>query len=100
MPKSPKPEVEYFGKMDVKKKKRIAEAKREKLKKEEIALLKNLHYHRCGECGMELEEIPFKGVIVHKCFNCGAVLLPDGTLDTLCGEEMHVIDSLLDLFKF
>jgi hypothetical protein len=100
MPKQPRPEVEYFSKIDILKLRKISESKRNRLAKEEIEHLKKLHWRRCAECGMELESIPFKGTTVHKCFNCNGVFLEPGTLETLCGEEMHLIESLLDLFNF
>lgn len=100
MPKPPHPESEYFGAIDMHKIRKIAESKRDKLAKEEFARLKKLHWRRCAECGMELEPIPFKGATIHKCFNCNGVFLETGTLEKLCGEESHLIESLLDLFKF
>lgn len=100
MPKAPRPEKEYFGKIDVIKMRKFAEAKRDKLAKQEQERLKKLHWRRCADCGMELEPIPFKGVMVHKCFNCNGVFLEDGALERLCGEEHHIIESLLDLFRF
>lgn len=100
MPKPPRPEVEYFGKIDLSKLKRLAETKRDKLARDERDKLKKLHWRRCAECGMEMESIPFKGVMIHKCFSCNGVFLEAGTLEKLCGEELHLIESLLDLFKF
>jgi hypothetical protein len=100
VPKPPSPEGRYFGNIDVHKRRRIAEEKRKKMASEEAARLKELHWRRCGNCGLELEEIAFKRETVYKCFNCGAVLLLDKTLEKLCGEERRIIESLLDLFKF
>ena len=100
MQKPPRPESQYFEKIDVKKRRRIAEEKRKKLASEERARLKELHWRKCGNCGMEFEEISFKRENIFKCFNCGAVMLLDGTLQNLCGEERRIIESFLDLFKF
>lgn len=100
MPKAPRPELEYFGKIDIAKLRRLFEVKRDRLAKEERERLRKLHWHRCAGCGMELEAIPFKGVMVHKCFGCNGVFLEAGTLEKLCGEELHLIESLLELFKF
>jgi uncharacterized protein len=100
VPKPPRPEIPYFEKIDVHKRRKIAESKRQQMAKEELAHLKNLHWHRCGNCGLEMEEIPFKGETVFKCFHCGSVLLLEGALENLCGGERHIIESLLDLFKF
>ena len=100
MRKQPHPEKQYFEKMDVQKRRKIAEEKRKKMAKEEKARLKELHWRRCGHCGMELEEIAFKRETVYKCFSCGAVFLLDGTLESLCGEENRFIEAFLDLFRF
>lgn len=99
MPKRPHPEVGYFGKMDAIKKKRIAEEKKLKMAKEELERLKEMHWRRCAECGLELDTIIFKGTPVHKCFNCGGVFLEDGVLEKLAGEESHILESILDIFK-
>lgn len=100
MPKLPRPETQYFGKIDLEKRRKIAEAKRDKLAKEEVAKLKRLHWRHCAECGMELEPFPFKGTTIHKCFNCGGVFLESGALEKLCGGERRIIESLLGIFKF
>lgn len=100
MPKMPRPEGQYFGGLDVHKKRKIAEDRHNKMAKEERDRLKKLHWHRCGNCGMEMEEIPFKGHNITKCFVCGSVLLSEDAQSHLCGEEKHIIESLLDLFKF
>lgn len=100
VPKPPRPEVPYFEKIDVHKRRKIAESKRMQLAKEEIERLRALHWRHCGNCGMEMEEIPFKAQTVFKCFHCGSVLMLEGTLEHLCGEERHIIESFLDLFKF
>lgn len=99
--KPPSPEKKYFEKIDVRKRRRIAEEKRKQIAQEERTRLKELHWRRCGNCGMELEEIPFKRQTIYKCFNCGAVFLLDGALENLCGGEHHgLVESLIDLFKF
>lgn len=100
MKKPPRPESSYFKKQDFVKKQKIAEHKRKILAKEEHERLKQVHWRRCGNCGLELEEISFKGESIHKCFNCGSVLLLPGTMKKLCGEEMLILDTLLNLFRF
>lgn len=100
MLKRPPPEKEYFGKLDIIKKRKIADAKKLKLAKSELEKLKNLHWRHCANCGLELEEIIFKGVVIYKCFNCESVFLEGGVLERLCGEESNFFESLMDLFKF
>lgn len=100
MPKPPRPESDYFSRIDSIKKKKIAEEKREKMAYEEKRRLKELHWRKCAECGMDMEAIPFKGVTILKCFNCDGAFLHAETFKKLCGEEGRIIESLLDLFKF
>lgn len=100
MTKRPAPDQQYFGKKDTWRKRKLAEEKRLKIAQDELERLKTLHWRRCASCGLELEEISFKGTSVHKCFNCGAVFMENGVLEKLCGEEGNFLESLLDLFKF
>lgn len=100
MKKQPHPESEYFGKLDAEKKSKLAEEKRSKLAKDELKKLKELHWMRCSCCGLELETIVFKGIAIHRCFNCGGVFLEEGMLEKLCGEESHIMESILELFRF
>ena len=100
MTKEPRPESSYFSKDDIRKRQRIAEQKHKLLAKEELERLRHLHWHRCGNCGMELEEISFKGEMVYKCFACGSVMLLPGTVENLCGCESRILETILDLFRF
>ena len=100
MKKPPKPEFEYFGKIDIHTIRKNAEIKRNKIATDEREKLKKLHWHHCAECGMELEELPFKGMMIYKCFNCEGVFLKAGTLEKLCGEESHLLEALFNIFKF
>jgi len=100
MPKPPRPERDYFGKLDATKKKKIAEEKREKMAYEERKKLRELHWRKCPECGMEMESTIFKGATIFKCFNCGGAFLHAETLKKLCGEDSKIIESILDIFKF
>lgn len=95
-----RPDAEYFSKLDLQKLRKLVETKRDKMAKHELERLKKEHWRRCAECGMELQSVPFKGVVIHKCFNCNGVFLEPGALEKLCGEEFHIIESLLELFKF
>lgn len=100
MPKQPRPEVEYFGKLDAQKMRKLAQEKRSKLAQDELEKLKKTHWQHCSNCGWELETIVFKGTTIHKCFNCGGVFLEEGILEKLAGEESHFFKAVVDLFKF
>lgn len=99
MPKPPRPDREYFGKLDALKTRKIAEKKDEKFDKAERKRLRELHWHKCAECGFDMESIAFKGTTILRCDNCGSAFLHTDALKTLCGEESRIIESLLDLFR-
>jgi len=100
MPKPPRPESEYFGKIDYMKRQKIAEEKREKTAHEEKRKLRELHWRKCSECGTDMESIAFKGSTIFKCSNCGGAFLHAEAVKKLCGKERRIIESFLDLFKF
>jgi hypothetical protein len=52
----------------------------------ERAALRELHFMHCPKCGVEIEEITFRGVRIDKCFGCGGVWLDDGELEELAGK--------------
>lgn len=58
----------------------------EELSVDERQRLRGLHWMRCPKCGMELDEVTFRGVRVDKCFSCGGVYLDDGELEQLAGK--------------
>lgn len=99
MPKPPRPDREYFGKLDVLKRRRIAEKKGERFDKEEHRRLRELHWQKCAECGLDMNPIAFKGTTILRCENCGSAFLHADALKALCGEESHIIESFLDLFR-
>jgi predicted ArsR family transcriptional regulator len=100
MPKAPHPESEYFGKLDVEKKRKIAEEKTELHKKESAQKLKDLHYGHCSFCGNKMRDVAFKGTTIFRCDNCLAASLNAESLEKLCGCEDNLIDMLLETFKF
>lgn len=99
MPKPPRPDKEYFGKLDAMKTRKIAERRDETFDEAERKRLRELHWRKCAECGFEMESIAFKGSTILRCGNCGSAFLHADTLKALCGEESHIIESLLALFR-
>jgi hypothetical protein len=93
-------EEEYFArenaerlrKLAAEEKKSLAEAEREKLRK--------LHHMRCPKCGMELKEIPVRGVQVDRCFSCNGTWLDAGELERLGKgqSENTVMAAVLRVF--
>jgi len=92
-------EEEYFARQDA--------AKLAKLKQQELVdsmgkqleELKALHFHRCGHCGGQMTTQGFRGVEIEVCGDCGSVLLDQGELEKLSGEdESGMLAGVLALF--
>lgn len=93
------PEEEYFAREDLAKIQKLAEENRGKMAQEEQEKLKKLHWMSCAKCGHELHAVPFRGVNIDKCFNCGGVFLDNGELEKLAGNESGFMNAVLSLFK-
>lgn len=98
MPKPPHPENDYFGRIDITKRKKIAEEKQEKLSERQKKKLHNSHWRKCSECGCDMTSVSFRGTTIFKCENCGGAFLHSEVLQKLCGEDTHFIDSLFEIF--
>ncbi|MBF0106585.1 MAG: zf-TFIIB domain-containing protein [Deltaproteobacteria bacterium] len=92
-------EEEYFAKQQIEQKKKLASELKTKLENAERKRLKDLHYMNCPKCGLKLEELVYKGVVVDKCFSCGVVVLDDGELEKILGEDSSFLKSISNLFK-
>lgn len=93
-------EEEYFMEQELKKRKSVQEEKFRKMKEEEKEELKKLHWMRCPKCGMEMEEMRFRGVEVDKCMTCGGLYLDAGELETLLAiEDSSVMKKLFRIFS-
>lgn len=93
-------EEEYFARLEVEKKCKIAEKKHSELEQQELVELKKIHARRCAECGQELETIIFKGISVNKCFHCGGAYLSREAFQKLCGEDSHFLNLFMEIFQF
>lgn len=92
-------EEEYFARLELDRKKKVEEEKLKQLAVEEKERLKTLHYMRCPKCGMELQEIEYKGVRIDKCLNCEGIFLDAGELEILSKLEKTSLDKLFKIFK-
>ena len=94
-------ESEYFLKAEREKLQRLKEQQEREKAEEEARRLKELHHHKCGKCGHDMETRAFKGVEIEVCPACGAVLLDPGELEQLAGEDRSAALGFLgDLFGF
>ncbi len=94
-------ESEYFHKAEREKLARLKERQEREKAEEEARRRKELHHHKCGKCGHDMDTRSFKGVEIEVCPACGAVLLDPGELEQLAGEDRSgALDFLGDLFGF
>lgn len=100
MTKQPHPENGYFGKRDAEKRRKIAMENRARLAGEELDQMRRLHHMRCGTCGWQLETIIYRGIPIHKCFNCGSALIEEDAIEQICGKDTQIIETIIEAFKF
>lgn len=93
-------EEEYFVREDAEKKRKLAlQAKKDKAAAE-LKALKDLHFMHCPKCGMQMQEIKYRGVDVDVCFSCNGIFLDQGELEHLeKPESKGVMSSILNWFK-
>ncbi|MCP5468290.1 MAG: zf-TFIIB domain-containing protein [Deltaproteobacteria bacterium] len=93
-------EEEYFAKVEIQKKRDLAEKVKKEKSQQELEELKKLHWRHCANCGFEMHPIVFKGVTIDQCPNCGGVFLDPGELKQLAGEEESLFGRFVDVFRF
>ncbi|MEI8188419.1 MAG: zf-TFIIB domain-containing protein [candidate division NC10 bacterium] len=92
-------EEEYFTRLEVERKRKLDEERHGQLKEEERKRMKALHFMRCPKCGMELQEIDFKGIKIDKCFGCEGLWLDAGEIISILELERTMMDRLFSIFK-
>lgn len=93
-------EEEYFARQDAEKLQKLRSALDEEDSHKAEEALKELHHHKCGKCGHEMETKAFRGVEIEICPNCGAVLLDRGELQELAGDDASgFVGNLLSIFS-
>ena len=100
MSKPTQTEDEYFARENAERLRKIAAEQKKSLAQGERDKLKQLHQMRCPKCGMELKEIPVRGVQVDRCFACNGTWLDAGELEKLAGGQgsESVVASILRVF--
>ena len=94
-----KSEDEYFKRIDAENKAKLKAKIDADQADQEAADRKELHYHKCGKCGSDMDSKLFRGVEIETCPNCGAVLLDPGELQQLAGEDQSgVFTSFFSMF--
>lgn len=92
-------EEEYFARLELERKKKAEEERLKKVAEEDKIKLKELHYMRCPKCGMELNEVDYKGLRIDKCLSCDGIWLDAGELETISKLEKGSLDKLFSVFK-
>jgi hypothetical protein len=93
-------ENEYFVREDAERIRKLAKTLRKQLEEAERQRLRALHWMRCPRCGLELHEIPFRGVTADVCFTCHGVFLDEADLTHLQRpEHAGVMSGILNWFK-
>ena len=102
-PKPSSTEEEYFARENAEKLRKLSIEKARALQAEEREKLKQLHWMHCPKCGMELQEIQFRGVEIDRCFNCGVTVFDAGELEKIGVEDDKergaVMRSILNIFR-
>lgn len=92
-------EDEYFRKLDQEAKARLRQKLEAELSAKEAEERKQLHFHKCGKCGSDMDTIAFRGIEIEQCPNCGSVLLDPGELEDLAGaDQTSVFTSFFGMF--
>jgi hypothetical protein len=98
-----KQEEEYFAREEVEKKRRLALRQAQELEELHKQELKQLHYMKCPNCGMDLHTLKRGLLDVNTCFNCQGIWLNAGGLEELTKkgprEGGAVIKAVLNIFK-
>ena len=93
-------EDEYFAREEAAKLQRQAAEQAQRMEKIEREERKKLHFMKCPKCGFDLREVPYRGITMDKCFECGGIWLDDRELEHLTGQsDANVFSGILKLFR-
>lgn len=96
-------EREYFARIEVEKKRKLAEQQLQGTEEERRAELKKLHFMKCPKCGMDLQAIHRDEVEIDTCFSCQGIWLDAGELEQIleAGTEKAggVMRAVSELFR-
>lgn len=93
-------EAEYFAKEDREKITKLKEKWEAEAAKKALEERRDLHHNKCGKCGGDMKTVPFRGVEIEICGDCGAVLLDPGELEELAGkDEGGLLTGMFSIFS-
>jgi uncharacterized protein len=91
-------EEEYFAREEAEKRRKLALQSMQALGEDERKRLRKAHHMRCPKCGLELQEIAFRGVLVDRCFSCHGVFLDESDINALLGNPGYW-ESIFQFFS-
>ena len=93
-------EEEYFNRLEVERKRQWEKDRQSNMDVAEKQRLKELHYMKCPNCGMDLHEFPFHGVKVHRCVSCHGTFVNEAEMNDLLHHEQSLLSQFKALFGF
>ncbi len=89
-------EEEFFKRQELERLRRMREEHARKMAEAERQRLRELHWMRCPKCGLELEEVEYRGVMVDACFACGGMFFDRGEVEkVIAGSEPGTLRRLV-----
>ena len=93
-------EEEYFARVDVEKRKALAEQRAKAMAEDERRRLKESHWMHCPKDGQDLITVSLHGVQVEQCGHCNGMWLDAGELDELVkSDRSGLIEKLRNVFR-
>ena len=94
-------EDDYFARQEYEKLRDLANRKKEGMAEDDEVAQKELHWMHCPKCGLELQEVEFRGVQVDTSFACKGMFLDGGEVEKiLAHEEPGMLERIAQsLFK-
>jgi Zn-finger nucleic acid-binding protein len=80
-------EQEYFQRQELERLKKQREQASKAILEAEKTKLKDLHFMHCPKCGMEMNEVEFRDVMIDACFCCGGMYLDKGEIDKILAHQ-------------
>jgi hypothetical protein len=92
-------EDEYFAREEATRLHNLAVERKRAVEQEAAEQLKKTHWMHCPKCGFELGTVEYKGIKIDRCFHCGGTWLDKGELEQVAGQDRHLLDSIVGLFR-
>ncbi len=93
-------EVDYFKKLEIRRLRAAAAARRALTSEQERTQTKELHYMHCPKCGEDLETVHMYGIQVETCPACQGIWLDKGELEAILEhEDKGLLDRIIALFR-